>query len=58
MWPKVCGHELTGILTLQHTQNHQQFGEGPLLFQQHNTSVHKARSVEEGFSEFGMEELD
>jgi hypothetical protein len=36
----------------------QQFGEGPLLFQHHNATLHKARSVQKWFVEIGVEELD
>ena len=36
----------------------QQFGEGPFLFQDDNTSVHKARSKQKWFVEIGVEELD
>ena len=36
----------------------QQFGEGPLLFQQDNTSVHKARSIQTWHLEIIVEELD
>ena len=36
----------------------QQFGEGPLLFQDDNAPVHKARSIQKLFVEIGVEELD
>ena len=36
----------------------QQFGEGPLLFQHHNATVHKARSIQKWFVEIGVEELE
>ena len=35
----------------------QQFGEGPFLFQHDNALVHKARSIQTGFVEIGVEEL-
>jgi len=35
----------------------QKFGEGPFLFQYENVPVHKARSMQKWFSEFGVEEL-
>ena len=36
----------------------QQFGEGPFLFQHDNNApVHKARSIQKGFVEIGVEEL-
>ena len=36
----------------------QQFGEGPFLFQHHNTHMHKARSIQKWFDEISVEELD
>ena len=36
----------------------QQFGEGPFLFQHDNAPVHKARSIQKWFVEFGVEDLD
>ena len=36
----------------------QQFGEDPFLFQQDNTPVHKARSIQKLFVEISVEELD
>ena len=36
----------------------QQFGEGPFLFQHDNAPVHKARSIQKWFVEFGVEEID
>jgi hypothetical protein len=35
----------------------QQFGEGPFLFQNTKALVHKARSIQKGFVEIGVEEL-
>ena len=35
----------------------QQFGEGPLRFQQVNANVHKARSIQKWFVKIGVEEL-
>ena len=36
----------------------QQFGEGPFLFQNTKAPMHKARSIQKGFVEIGVEELD
>ena len=36
----------------------QQFEEGPFLFQHDNTPLHKARFIQKGFVEIGVEELD
>ena len=36
----------------------QQFGEGPSLFEHDNAPMHKARSIQKGFVEIGVEELD
>ena len=33
----------------------QKFGEGPFLFQHDNAPVHKARSIQKGFVEIGVE---
>jgi hypothetical protein len=36
----------------------QQFGEGPFQFQHDNAPMHKARSIQKWFVEFGVEELN
>jgi hypothetical protein len=36
----------------------QQFGEGPFLFLHDNAPVHKVRSIQKGFVEISVEELD